>query len=74
MQANFILDSNELNSSFIDKLREMFKDKRIELVVTESDETDYLCACDVNKEFVTTAIANIESGKNLVEADPKIFQ
>jgi len=50
-----------------------YADKRIELVVTESDETDYLCACDVNKEFVTTAIANIESGKNLVEADPKIL-
>jgi len=41
MQANFVLDSNELDYNLIDKLKEIFKNKRIELTVTESDDTDY---------------------------------
>ncbi len=74
MQASFTLDSNELDHSFIDKLKEMFKNKRIELSVTESDDTAHLCASDVNKELITTSITNIENGKNLIKADMKLFQ
>lgn len=74
MQASFTLDSNELDHSFVDKLREMFKNKRIELLVTETDDTKHLSASAVNKESITTAIANIESAQNLTVADPKLFQ
>lgn len=74
MQASFTLDSNELDYSFVDKLKEMFKNKRIELSITDTDDTEYLCASQNNKEFITTAIANIENGQNLVIADPKLFQ
>ncbi|WP_458699920.1 hypothetical protein ACKGJI_08825 [Sulfurospirillum sp. 1307] len=74
MQASFTLDSNELDYFFVDKLKEMFKNKRIELSITETDDTEYLCASESNKEFITTAIANIENGQNLVIADPKLFQ
>jgi len=73
MQASFILDSNELDNSFIDKLREMFKNKRIELSITESDDTEYLCASKTNKEVLDASIANIENGTNLVIADTKLF-
>lgn len=74
MQANFVLDSNELDYSFVEKLKEMFKNKRIELSITETDDTRYLCASDVNRESISSAIANIENGQNLTVADPKIFQ
>jgi len=74
MQASFILDSNELDNSFIDKLREMFKNKRIELSITESDDTHYLNASKANREILSTSIANIECGENLIIADKKLFQ
>jgi hypothetical protein len=74
MQASFTLDSNELDHSFVDKLREMFKNKRIELFITETDDTKHLSASAVNKEIIATAIANIESDQNLTVADPKLFQ
>ena len=74
MQASFILDSNELDNSFIDKLKEMFKNKRIELFITESDDTEYLRASKTNKEVLDASIANIENGTNLVIADTKLFQ
>ncbi|WNZ00207.1 hypothetical protein SUSP_002624 [Sulfurospirillum sp. 'SP'] len=73
MHASFILDSNELDYSFIDKLKEMFQNKRIELVVSETDDTEYLCASNANKEALISAIANIDATQNLVIADPKLF-
>ncbi len=74
MQASFVLESNELDYSFIDKLRTMFQNKRIELLVSEADDTQYLFASKANKELLIASLKNIQSGKNLVVADPKLFQ
>ncbi len=73
MQANFILDSNELDYNFIDKLKAMFKGKRIELVVSESDDTKYLLSSDANKKALLASMTNIEKNNNLVVADTEIF-
>ena len=74
MQASFVLDSNELDYKLIDKLKELFKDKRVELTIAESDDTKHLFASEKNKETLLEAIAHIENKENLVVADPKIFQ
>lgn len=74
MHASFILDSNELDYSFIDRLKVMFQNKRIELIISETDDTQYLCASNANKEALLTSIANIEADKNLITADAKLFQ
>lgn len=74
MQASFILDSNELDYSFIDKLKVMFQNKRIELSISETDDTEYLRTSKTNKELLLTSIANIEKDQNLVIADTKLFQ
>ncbi|MEA1916844.1 MAG: hypothetical protein U9N42_04860 [Campylobacterota bacterium] len=74
MQANFVLDSNELDYSFIDKLKVMFQNKRIELAITETDDTKHLNDSSYNKEMLLTSISNIENSKNLIVADSKLFQ
>ncbi|MFA6197053.1 MAG: hypothetical protein WC656_10470 [Sulfurimonas sp.] len=74
MQASFVLDSNELDYSFIDKLKVMFQNKRIELFVSETDDTEYLCASKANKDVLMQSISNIANSENLVVADPKLFQ
>ena len=73
MQASFVLDSDELDHSFIDKLRSMFKDKRVELFISETDDTEYLSSSEANKEILVNSIANLESGHNTVVADSKLF-
>lgn len=73
MQASFVLDSSELDYSFIDKLRSMFKDKRVELFVAETDDTAYLSTSKANKEILLNSIANLESGHNTIVADSKLF-
>jgi antitoxin YefM len=74
MQANFVLDSDELDYKFIDKIKEIFKNKRIELTISDSDDTQYLLASEENKEILLNSIANIEKNENLVTADSKIFK
>mgnify|MGYP001806982879 CR=1 FL=1 len=65
MNANFVLDSNELNYAFIDKLREMFQNKRVVLTITETDDTEYLSASKVNKEILLESISNVKNSQNL---------
>ncbi len=74
MQASFVLDSNELDYSFVDKLKAMFQNKRIELYISDTDDTEYLCASEANKDTLLSSIANIERGENLIVADPRLFQ
>ena len=38
MITSFVLDSSELDDSFLKKLRAMFRGKRIEIVVHETDD------------------------------------
>lgn len=74
MQASFILDSNELDYNLIDKLKDIFKNKRIELTVSESDDTEYLFASDTNKEILLNSIENIQKKESLIIADSKLFE
>ncbi len=74
MYSTYRLNANELNNNFLDGLKEMFKDKNIEITVTEYEETEYLLGNDANKKRLLEAIDNVNSRKNLIEADSKIFQ
>ena len=74
MQTHFILDSSELDYSLIDKLRVLFKNKRIELIISESDDTSYLLSSPKNKEILLNSIKNIENNDKVVFADNKLFK
>ena len=74
MQTHFILDSSELDYSLIDKLKVLFQNKRIELIVSESDDTSYLLISPKNKEILLNSIKNIENNDKVVFADNKLFK
>ncbi len=74
MQTHFILDSRELDYSLIDKLKVLFQNKRIELIVSESDDTSYLLSSPKNKEILINSIKNIENSEKLIFADKKLFR
>ncbi|WP_066164281.1 hypothetical protein [Aliarcobacter cryaerophilus] len=74
MQTHFILDSSELDYSLIDKLKVLFQNKRIELIVSESDDTNYLLSSPKNKEILLNSIKNIENSGKLIFADKKLFK
>jgi antitoxin YefM len=67
MSMVYRLNANELNNQFMDALRILFKDKEIEIIVNEVDETAYLFKSEANRQTLLQAIQNIEAQQNLVQ-------
>ncbi len=69
MQTVYHLRTDELDAQFLESLKTLFKDKTIEIVVTEVDETAYLLHSDTNREQLLQAIEHVDKGENLVEVE-----
>jgi len=74
MYSVYRLKANELDSRFLKALKTMFKNKEIEIVVTEAiqseeDETEYLLKSKANRERLMEAIENVAQNRNLVTVD-----
>jgi antitoxin YefM len=67
MTATFRLPAEELDQSFVERLKAMYREKQIAIVVYEEDETDYLMSTRSNREHLDQSIENIRQGKNLTE-------
>lgn len=60
-------EKNKLNDQFLEALKVLFRDKEIEIVVSEMDETDYLMRSEANRERLLRAIPHVNSGEELIE-------
>lgn len=74
-QANI----DELDDTFLQTLKIMFKGKRIEIAVCEAapsseDETTYLLKSPANRQHLLAAIANVAQRENLVTIDVEEWQ
>ena len=74
MHTIYQVNADELDQSFLDALKAMFKNKEIEIVVYERDETAYLLRSPANREHLLNAIRDVEHGQNLVTPAPEQFQ
>jgi antitoxin YefM len=74
MQTISKLNTNELDSTLIDSIRAKYPDKKIEIIVMEQDDTDYLLSSDENREALLRAIADVEAGRSLIVPDQSQFQ
>lgn len=68
------LHVSELNDQFIEAVQTSFKDKEVEITITEVDETEYLLRSDANRARLMQAINNVENGKSLVEVPMAMLQ
>ena len=66
MISTYRMNAADLDNTFIDALKTLFRDKEIEIVVTEIDETEYLLQSSANRQRLLQAIENVNSGANLV--------
>ena len=69
MQTVYRLNAAELDYHFFESLKRLFKDKEIEIIVSEIDETAYLMSTAANRKHLLSAIKNLENGTNLVKID-----
>ena len=66
MVTTYRLNANELSIDVLNAIRMLFKDKDIEINVSEAiDETDYLLASPANKKDLMTSIKELEEGKGI---------
>lgn len=66
MQSTYRVRADELTEDFVQALKVAYKDKEIEIVVSDVvDDTDYLLSTEANRERLLRAIKDIEAGENL---------
>lgn len=66
MDAIYHVKADELDRAFLDALKARFKDKELEIVVYERDETAYLLRSRTNREHLLKAVADVENLQNIL--------
>lgn len=77
METVFRLKATDLNKSFLDLLKKLFKKKTIEISVTdmvEEDETEYLLKSPANREHLLKAVDDIKNNRNLIRFTAEEFE
>jgi len=74
MYTTYRLNVNELNNNFIKGIKQIFKDKEIEITVSDFDETEYLLSSPENKKRLLEALDNVNNRRNLIEVDSELFK
>ena len=74
MYTLYRLNESELDDRFIENLKTLFKDKEIEIVISEVDETAYLLQSEPNRERLLQTIQRINSQQNLIEVPTNALQ
>ena len=73
METTYRLNADELDNNFVDSLKSIFKNKEIEIVVSEIDETEYLLRSTANKEHLLDAVNDVENNKKIIVPEQKQF-
>lgn len=74
METTYRLNADELDNKFVDSLKSIFKNKEIEIVVSEIDETEYLLHSTRNKELLSKAVVDVENKIGIVTPNQDQFQ
>ncbi len=66
MQTIYQINANELDETLLQSIKVMFKNKEIEITVSERDETDYLMRSPANRDYLLRVIKDVENNQNLI--------
>ncbi len=67
MRIIYRLKASEIDNNLIEDLQRTYRDKEIEIIVSEVDETKYLLQSKDNRQRLLKAKNNIERGINLID-------
>ena len=74
MYTVYRLKIDELNGQFIEALQTLFKDREVEITVSDVDETAYLMQSEPNRKRLLQAVQNISNRQNLTEVPLDMLQ
>jgi len=69
MQAIYHTSLDELTIGFIENIKKQFRNAKVDIVIRDMDETDYLNSSKKNKEHLEKAIEEVESSR-LIKKTP----
>jgi antitoxin YefM len=74
MYAVYRANADELDNQFLESLKAAFRDKQVEISVSEVNETEYLLRSPANRERLLKAVEDVEHGRNIVTPDQAQFR
>jgi antitoxin YefM len=74
MQTIYQINADELDQKILESIKALFKDKEIEIVVSERDETAYLLRSPANRESLLNAVGDVEENRNIIVPNQEQFQ
>lgn len=74
MTTTYRLNADELDATFVERVKAAFPHKAIEIAVTEADETDALLSDPARRERLLRAVADVEAGRNVVVPGQELFR
>jgi antitoxin YefM len=74
MQTIYQINADELDQTILESIKTLFKNKEIEIVVSERDETAYLLRSPANREYLLRVIEDIEADRNVITPGQEQFQ
>lgn len=74
MNAVYHLDADELNETFLQGLKQTFQKRRLEIIVREEDDTEYLLSSAANRQQLLSALDDVQAGCNLVIPEQTQFE
>jgi len=71
MQTTYRLKAAELDEKFLASVKSLFGEHEIEIAICDTvqaseDETAYLLRTEANRQHLLAALADVETGRNLV--------
>ncbi|MFA7572029.1 MAG: hypothetical protein WCY75_12380 [Sulfurimonadaceae bacterium] len=70
MQAIYHTSMDELSFAFIENLKKQFGNSKVDIVIKDMDETDYLNSSAKNRQYLEEAIQEVEK-TNLITKTPQ---
>ncbi len=74
MLTSYEMNSEELTPEFIKIIKKIYKNKRIEITISEIDETEYILRSPQNKKALLNRLKDIEENINIVEPEKNEFE
>jgi antitoxin YefM len=65
MLTIYQMKASELDERFLKSVKAQYRDRDLEIIVSDFDETEYLLKSEANKKHLLQAIENISKGVNL---------
>lgn len=63
MEAIYHTNVNELSLDFLEMIKKQFTNAKVDIVIRQSDDTDYLNSSKTNQKYLEEAIAEVENAK-----------